>query len=609
MDRGRIQVLFHFLPGKTFDWEKGIAICKVSEIEGTENKTISKKYVLEEAAKVIGGWPQERRRFFPDFKNTDSYILVEPERVIADVFPLLFECKGCKRVKQFTSAQDFRNQGNTLGCKKCGQAMIQIHHVLVHECGEIAPLYVPSCPLHGKDDMMLDDRGSQTYSNFKWVCKVCNNPINIGLNRSCTCTYKNLKNKRMVPAVHRSSNAYIPLNITLVNIQDDKLEALLKDESHPEILLAAHLGLFNHPNTKVAELLADDNSSSNNHVEELMRMIQSLPESMRAGHLQMLEQLKNDISTNSVSERQRIINEIKVVIKDWTISPSAVRELLEFVYPMENYSIVSFEKLKEQFLLKYPEELPRIDKYKNEVTKRGFSRIELIQNFPVLNVMLGYTRLERDKDSSVIRSFPNIDGKQPFYINSLETEAIMFTLDPLRVLEWLERNNPNFKYQGVRDNKHVKAWFVQNISEIDKFGEVTEKSAISEQVIGLVHSMSHALIRQASVLSGFDRGSMSEYLFPKMLSFAIYANSQQAATMGGMHSMFEQSLEKWLRDTYINGNKCVYDPVCHEHNGACHSCLYLAETSCRHANRTLSRNLLFGGAADNHMIDVGYWEM
>jgi hypothetical protein len=610
MERGKLQVLFHFLPGKTFDWQDGIAICKVSEIEGKENTSLSKKYILQEVKRLVHGWPQDRRRFFPDLDNEDSYILLEPKRVISEIFPLVFECSHCHRITQFFDTTDFRRQGNTVKCRHCQGTLIQIHHVLIHECGEIAPLSIPSCPTHGRTHIRLDDRASQTYSNFRWVCRACGDRVlNVPLQRTCGCSY-NLPKKIMRPVVHRASTAYFPWNVTVVNIPGGNLVELQTDESYPKLLLAAHIQLFDHPTKKIAEFATDQNGlQSEQSLADLERMLMGLPEDRRAMFLSQIDKMKEEIRERGESERKRIINEVDQIRGGHEIAEEAVKELIEFVYARESYKTVTFDKLVSIFSQRYPQELPKIEKYKSETIKMGFSDVQLVENFPIANVMVGYTRLERDKEKSVLRSFPMFNTKQPLYVNSLETEAVIFSLDPIRVLAWLEKNQIELNFSGNRDRKTVSAWFVDNIREVDRFGEINDSSPLTEYVIGLLHTMSHVLIRQAAVLSGFERNSLSEYLFPKMLSFAVYANSLQAATMGGLHSLYEQNFDQWLREALLQGQTCIYDPVCIEKIGACHSCLHLAETSCRHANRVLSRKWLFGGKDDywgNEII--GYWE-
>jgi hypothetical protein len=136
-----------------------------------------------------------------------------------------------------------------------------------------------------------------------------------------------------------------------------------------------------------------------------------------------------------------------------------------------------------------------------------------------------------------------------------------------------------------------------------------EDQAQARLVFGLLHTLSHLCVRQAALLCGLDRTSLSEYLMPKALTLAIYCNHRFGATIGALTALFEQSLAEWL-NTVRDTRRCVYDPVCHDHEGACHACAHLAETSCRFFNLNLNRAFLFGGHDPQLTnVEVGYFDL
>lgn len=115
----------------------------------------------------------------------------------------------------------------------------------------------------------------------------------------------------------------------------------------------------------------------------------------------------------------------------------------------------------------------------------------------------------------------------------------------------------------------------------------------ARMVFALLHTLSHAAVRQASLLCGLDTTSLSEYLLPTALSVAVYCNHRSGATIA-LTALYEQSLAEWL--AAIRGaRRCVYDPACREHGASCHFCAYQAENTCRFFNLNLSRSFLFGG--------------
>jgi len=121
--------------------------------------------------------------------------------------------------------------------------------------------------------------------------------------------------------------------------------------------------------------------------------------------------------------------------------------------------------------------------------------------------------------------------------------------------------------------------------------------------------MSHFFLKKAALLCGLDRTSLSEYILPRTLTFAIYANHRFGATIGALSSLFEQSLPDWLGQILTDTRRCLYDPVCQSKGGNCHACTHLAETSCRFFNLNLGRPFLFGGNDDEvGSINFGYWD-
>jgi hypothetical protein len=117
--------------------------------------------------------------------------------------------------------------------------------------------------------------------------------------------------------------------------------------------------------------------------------------------------------------------------------------------------------------------------------------------------------------------------------------------------------------------------------------------------------MSHLFLKKAALLCGLDITSLSEYILPRALMFAIYSNHRFGATIGALSSLFEQSLPDWLGQIINNSRRCIYDPVCQSKGGNCHACTHLAETSCRFFNVNLGRPFLFGGF-DQELGEINY---
>jgi hypothetical protein len=126
----------------------------------------------------------------------------------------------------------------------------------------------------------------------------------------------------------------------------------------------------------------------------------------------------------------------------------------------------------------------------------------------------------------------------------------------------------------------------------------------------LIHSLSHALIRQLSLDCGYSSSALRERIYcgkepTDMAGLLIHTGSTDSeGTLGGL---VRQSLPERLGPTIVEALRalewCSSDPLCisgaatlsSPRNGAaCHSCLLLPETSCTHFNVQLDRALLVG---------------
>ena len=134
----------------------------------------------------------------------------------------------------------------------------------------------------------------------------------------------------------------------------------------------------------------------------------------------------------------------------------------------------------------------------------------------------------------------------------------------------------------------------------------------------LVHSFSHALIRQISVECGYSASALRERLYvneadgarPASNGVLIYTGSPDSeGSLGGLVRLTEpELLEPIVRRTLSSVSWCGSDPVCIETDpkqsgervsgAACHCCLLLPETACEKFNRELDRAVLVGDVDD-----------
>jgi hypothetical protein len=130
----------------------------------------------------------------------------------------------------------------------------------------------------------------------------------------------------------------------------------------------------------------------------------------------------------------------------------------------------------------------------------------------------------------------------------------------------------------------------------------------------LLHSLSHALMRQIALECGYTAASVRERLYCRttgqengpMAGILIYtAASDSEGTLGGLVQLGQPvTLGRQLQHAFESMRICGSDPLCAEHSpvpdgrcvhgACCHACLFAPETSCERGNRFLDRTTLVG---------------
>jgi hypothetical protein len=128
----------------------------------------------------------------------------------------------------------------------------------------------------------------------------------------------------------------------------------------------------------------------------------------------------------------------------------------------------------------------------------------------------------------------------------------------------------------------------------------------------LLHSISHAIMRQISLECGYTAASVRERLYCRAVSqehgpmagILIYtAASDSEGTLGGLVQLGQPvSLGRQIQNALESMRICGSDPLCAEHSpvgdgrcvhgACCHACLFAPETSCERGNRFLDRTTL-----------------
>ncbi|GAA5512702.1 hypothetical protein Dcar01_01420 [Deinococcus carri] len=138
----------------------------------------------------------------------------------------------------------------------------------------------------------------------------------------------------------------------------------------------------------------------------------------------------------------------------------------------------------------------------------------------------------------------------------------------------------------------------------------------------LLHSLSHALIRQLSLDCGYSASAIRERIYSStdpeqpMSGILLYtASADTDGSLGGLVDLgSDKRLPELLRGALRSMERCSSDPLCADHEpaehgglkgAACHACVLASETSCETFNRFLDRNFLVPTMARSDLAFFG----
>ncbi len=605
MTRGKQQVLFNYLPNRTFDFERIAAIARITGIRGDPRNDLNAAILLRRIAEEASAWQEEFRPSLRDdiFRQVDRFVLLDPKSVQAELFPKVLWCQkhGCGRVFDYRHRDGLPNQ-----CPSCHQGqLIQLRFVRIHRCGSLQPLLPPACPqCRSADHMALDTRGSERISNFRWVCRQCNR-AQTPYGGYCTeCQWPDATLRGMDIEVHRAGRTYYAHTTVLLNVPHRKWDGFFSLPEWQAVAAAKYLEMpevAGRPLTDYGRESqnADGNQGSGLSGADLDSLLQRhaagqiTPEQLVA-EMQTLRERRHQerLAGSPTGLAERLAERTGVL---WPVWQRSGQEMLEAIMPMETGQ---------------PTEVPLSSVATQTAHEMGISRLALVSDYPIITATYGYSRAEDLPNQCRLNPFPahrDHGGRYPIYVDQIQADALLVSLDPSRIAVWLERNGHQPRIpSGTESDLALRAYFVQLLSDVSLRNTISADQPEARMVFGLIHTFSHMCVRQAALLCGLDRTSLSEYVLPRALTFAIFCNHRFGATIGALTALFEQSLLEWL-NSVGEMRRCVYDPVCRDRSGNCHACTHLAETSCRFFNLNLSRSFLFGGV-DSLLgdIQVGY---
>lgn len=584
-------MLYRYLPDAVFPHEDDF-IARVHHISGPRVTNVNRRVLLEELAVELDKWLPDQVGIPNPRTNPDEYLIIEPEEVSWDVYPLTFECsnQACKRVTRWFNQRKLIEDTNSSGrieCPHCKAKMRQLRYLTAHNCGIMQPLHTPRCPNCGiPDHMYLEDLG--TFRSSSWRCRQCGAAIGTRLT-PCNCGRYSRGGGQAYAQGYtaRDQRLWYPQTLTIINISAPIYDNL---QQHPQRGAAS-----------LASWIGDE-----------MDTAASLNELDRPGggaRLTADQWEEQEARLRSAGVDENIIDDLRgrqgpAVSGVFAIGSSLPAEVLQAAgqRPMVERAGLFDKKIVDD-RRSFADSLaggtgPSVTAAVHtagNISALGIEDISVTQRFPVLVASFGYTRSQREPGSAHVRSYAQpryYNGKTPIFAVPAETEALLVTFDARAVLGFLA-NEGDFTGPIQKDLRGAKL----TLAELLALDPVVGGQSSASKVRRLVHSASHALLRALDDgQSGFGESSLAEWIVTDALTAVVYVASYKDFTLGAFDTVFRRRLSPWLLRAADGVATCDNDPMCsqtssHRPHAACDRCLHLS-FGCRTWNADLDRRIL-----------------
>lgn len=556
--RGVSQILFGFLPDQTVDLSGGIS--RVTRWVLPQHLDVDRETVRRELLRVIRPWTAAGRdgHLTEDLhKGLPLHILEVNEHRGAEVerFPKLYRCRTCSRLE--------RSDGTA--CKCGSRRWVQWHFVAYHDCGYIGPPRYLRCPQHGEVKVVLP--GTAAARDLRFECPVCSKQLHKGFFMGARCEQCS-EDTPLRHDVHRAAQVYSAKTLTVVNPPDATTATTLRDPTTAARKL-----------DWVLEGLPGDGGESGPSVDTVVAglIAAGLPEPEARAQAERMAAdgaLGGPGTSQALGISAERLEEIQAAALRLWLATSGGRT------SVEDLAAGAEAEHRRRFETDYPESFAAC----------GLEAVELLTDFPVLTCRYGYTRGPSTPGASTLRRYKGRDGAIAVHAQLARTEGLLFRLDPVAVARWLKTRG--LLADAPEDPSVARARIIESAEIPDPFDE--RGTDAGSEVLTLVHSLSHRIVRNIASLAGIDRDAIAEYLIPEHLTFVLYAATRGDFVLGGMQALFENDLHLALNEVAHGESRCALDPGCRDHARACVACLHLGEPSCRHFNRFLDRDVLFG---------------
>jgi|GEM_PF-1050858 len=624
MSRGVMQSMFRYLPGKWVDFyikssRTSYSACVTNwnslRLENV-NFTRIKKEVWRRLEQI-----QPFSQGFAPLGSDDAWSVMTPKTgdlnsaIALEVSPLMFFCSNpsCRKITQFSSsAQYLRNEENA-NCKHCKQhaPLRQIRMIYYCNCGWAGPVQAPRCtngckaPMVQKSTYEQFCSGCRTVYSFRTTCPECKQPL--------------------FPRNALDNAQFYTQSFNLIDLVDIGRESFVTDTPKGRHLALAYwMGFLSREQFEHVVKHPPFNEGASDRERE----IQSLMDGFRADAPGLPEDTYRLLAERSVRKLNpnagidQAIDHVKALLTpgmDDNLLTQAALTVLEYdtiCYPAEVRSLEAAAGIAVELGT-----IASSVTYQRAADRMHLAQVQASGHVPFVTTVYGYTRGSNQPGpnpkgpATKVRAFVReVNARSNIYATRMETEGVLFEFDRRAVMKWLIKNGliSTLEYSEAMSEAELKAWFINQCGtrEIPVFQDIDKDSSpVLHAVYGMIHSAAHMFMKQAISVSGLDKNSLSEYIFPAVPAIFIYCQNSQGFNLGALFSAIESQFDIWMNSVRSEADLCIFDPICINDQGACSGCLYMNDISCCHFNHDLDRRWLVGHrdpATGDRLI--GFWE-
>lgn len=554
-DRGASQVLFGMLPTQTVDLQGGI--WQVREWVDPEPLTLDNNAVRRVVLDAMGPWVaagQDGGTAGELHGGAHVEVVAVNSRrgVLVERFPPQWRCRSrtCGRITSQRPQQ----------CRCGSTAFAQMHYVAYHECGRIREPLLRRCPTHNAVAVRMP--GTASARELYFYCPECRAPLSNGFGyQRCDC------GEAMAVTVHRAGAVFTPHYAVLVNPSDAAAAERLRAMGGGARALQWLIDGMGSGQAAAGRQTVDG------LIEALTQQGISR-ETARDLAEQALE--RGEVTRGSEQGDIDLPDDVRGRAQDdalslWAAVDAGRRRIADMIAGTTPPLRLLYEEA-------YPRALERC----------LLANVDLLTDFPVATLAFGYTRGGLAPGESQLVTFRE-RGALRAYGSLVRTEALLFQLDPVAIYRYLVARG--FELEPAQTARDARLSILRAARTPNSAAR--DPQTLGVELLTVVHSYAHRLIRTLAAFAGIERDALAEYLIPNHLSIVVYAAARGEFVLGGLQAVFETSLDRFL-DSFVNSEtRCPLDPGCRSGGGACVACLHLGEPSCRWYNQFLDRSSLF----------------